>query len=196
MKKIVLVILFVWLFFLLLVLIFVKSAAADNTIILIGGCGKNTAEELQYLQKNIPGAITIAPDTYWPLSEAAADVLWQIEKRGINGKLILIGHSWGGLVARQIDSQNPGLVQKVITIGTPNGGFWFAPRFVYSVDDAKSITPIYVIAGLNDKSVSLSSAMDVGRQIEDSMIFSGVGHADLIKSAIVAEKIRIWLGLN
>ncbi len=196
MKKIILIILFLWLFFLFFILIFVKSAAADSTVILIGGCGKNAAEELWYLQKNIPGAIAIAPDTHWPLLEAAADVLWQIEKKGKRGKLILVGYSWGGLIARQIDAQNPGLIQKIITIGTPNGGFWFAPRFVFSIDDTKSTTPIYAIAGLNDKSVSLSSAMSVGRQIEDSMIFSGVGHADLIKSAIVAEKIRIWLGLN
>ena len=110
------------------------------------------------------------------------------------------------MIAREIDKEHPGLVQKIVTIGTPYGGFKMTPKFVHSVDDSGSLTPLYVVAGYNsnqkkwymredknDGTVDLDSATDFGRPIEGSAIFAGVGHVDLIKSKRVANQIKSWI---
>ncbi len=187
----------------LVVLAVLVASAAAEQVVIIGGRGGDVSE-LEYLQESIPGAIAIAPNHYWPLAKASRDVLRQLKERGIVEKLILIGHSWGGLISRQIDAENPGLVRKIVTIGTPNGGFWYAPRFVYGVDDTKSFTPIYVIAGItgekkwylsdkNDGTIDLSSVMDVGRPIEDSAVFAGLSHVGLLTSPEVVRQINFWI---
>ena len=128
------------------------------------------------------------------MKEATIDVLQQLKQKGVAlEELVLVGHSWGGLIAREIDAENLGLVSKVITIATPNAGFWYAPRFVYEASDSVSKTPIYVIAGADDEKVSLKSAVTVGRKPADFVIFIGLSHVGLLSSELVAQKINFWI---
>jgi pimeloyl-ACP methyl ester carboxylesterase len=194
-KKIILLVLFSLLLLLVLLVSFlIKTAIAADSVVIIGGWGSDkNPEELEYLQKNISGSIAIMPSRYWPLKESAADVLQQLKEKGMKGPLILIGHSWGGLIAREIDAENPGLVKKIVTIGTPNAGFWFAPWFVYKVGDQKSQTPLWLIAGVADEVVNLGSALNVGpRQVNDLAVFP-LGHVELLRSEEVVQQIKIWL---
>lgn len=176
-----------------LVLISFISAEAE-TVVIIGGWGSaETPEQLEYLRKSIPGSVTVAPNRLWPLSTAAADVLQQLKEKGVDSELILVAHSWGGLIAREIDAENPGMVQKIIVVATPNDGFWYVPRFVYEVDDSISQTSLYVIASIDDKTVPLKSVMTIARKITDSVVFVGLGHVDLLKYDAVAQKINFWI---
>lgn len=163
-------------------------------VVIIGGWGSDADPgQLQFLQKFVPGSVAIAPNRYWPLTSAAADVLRQLKERGVFGELVLVGHSWGGLIARQIDAENPGRVKKIITIGTPNGGFWFAPWFVWGVEDQKSPTPLCAIAGAADEVVAVQSALDAGRRASDLAVFAGLSHVGLLGSAEVAGQVKSWI---
>ncbi len=191
MKKIMIILLLSVLFLFLLIAVFVGFATAE--VVIIGGWGSGTLE-LEYLRKSIPGAIAIAPNFYWPLAKAARDVLRQLKEKGMAlEELVLVGHSWGGLIAREIDAENPGMVQKIIVVATPNDGFWYVPRFVYEVDDSISQTSLYVIASIDDKTVPLKSVMTIARKITDSVVFVGLGHVDLLKYDAVAQKINFWV---
>ncbi len=193
-----------------LVLIFLEISAVSAekpSIVIISGKG-GTLEQLEYLKTNIPGAVVVAPKKWYPISAGAEEVLGQLKEKGIDGKLILIGHSWGGLIAREIDAKNPGLVQKIITIATSSGGFRFTPRFIYDVDDGNSTTPLYVIAGYNsvqkkwhmksgmknDGTVGLESMLDFGRPIDGLKIFTDMGHMDFINSEKVVQQVHLWIG--
>ncbi len=193
-KKMILLVLFCLLLFLVfLVWLLVNTATAADSVVIIGGWGSGTLE-LEYLRKSIPGAIAIAPNFYWPLAKAARDVLRQLKEKGMAlEELVLVGHSWGGLIAREIDAENPGMVQKIIVVATPNDGFWYVPRFVYEVDDSISQTSLYVIASIDDKTVPLKSVMTIARKITDSVVFVGLGHVDLLKYDAVAQKINFWV---
>jgi pimeloyl-ACP methyl ester carboxylesterase len=191
---------------LLLVLVLTETAIAADSVVIIGGWG-STHDQLEYLQKNLSNSIAVVPNKYWPISEAAKDVLQQLKRKNMDARLILVGHSWGGLIAREIDRQHPGLLRKIIVIGTPNGGYRLTPRFIYGVADSTSTTPLYVIAAYNsdrkkwymkseknDGSVDLDSALDLGkRKIQDLAIFKNTGHVELIRSHEVARQIKFWI---
>jgi pimeloyl-ACP methyl ester carboxylesterase len=191
---------------LFLVLVLTETAVAADSVVIIGGWG-STSQQLEYLRKNI-SAVVILPRKYLPLSEAAEDVCQQLKEREINlDRLSVVGFSWGGLIARELDRQHPGLLKKIIIIATPNGGYRLTPRFIYGVDDATSTTPLYVIAGhnsdpkkwymksvLNDGTVDLDSALDLGmRKVQDLAIFKDMGHVDLMRSQEVARQINFWI---
>ncbi|MCX6812986.1 MAG: alpha/beta fold hydrolase [Candidatus Azambacteria bacterium] len=185
-----------WLF-LVVSFVFIPQIVFAKTIVIIGGWGSDkNPKELTYLQESIPGSVAIAPNRCWPLSKAATDVLQQLKEKDINGKLVLIGHSWGGLIAREIDAENPGLIQKIITIGTPNAGFWFAPWFVCEPREGKTLAPLYAVAGDigsgTDGVVSTPSALGV-KKAEDAKIFSRVSHVGLLQSREVLSQILVWL---
>ncbi|MFH1558916.1 MAG: hypothetical protein ABIC19_00120, partial [Patescibacteria group bacterium] len=146
-----------------------------------------------------------------PLSAAAEELLRQIrEDERVSGKIIIIGCSWAGLIARRLDAENPGLVKMVVTIGTPSGGF--GPDFVkffFDAEDKKSETPLYVIAGYNstvpgklymeegeenDGTVTLKSALDLrGKKATELRILKGLGHMELFKSPEVIQLVKSWV---
>ncbi len=54
--------------------------------------------------------------------EDAANESWDDTYSTYRNNMILIGHSMGGLVARELEYNHPGSVRGIITMGTPNQG--------------------------------------------------------------------------
>jgi pimeloyl-ACP methyl ester carboxylesterase len=187
------------------------APSRDNapTIVIIGGA-YCTGEQMEFLRSYFPGSIAIVPEKYFPLWLGADAVLMQLKNKGVKGNLILIGHSWGGLIAREIDGEHPGLVKAIVTIATPSGNFRLTPDavsdFALRPKDDNSTTPLYIIGGykspvrrwwmLTDESdgvIDLSSLMATGkRSVEASAIFERE-HVALVQDIKVADQIKNWL---
>lgn len=187
------------------------ALSRDNApaIVIIGGA-YCTGAQMEMLRSYFPGSVTIVPEKYFPLWLGADAVLQQIRSKGVQGDLILIGHSWGGLIAREIDGEHPGLVRAVVTIATPSGNFRLTPDavsdFALRPKDDNSTTPLYIIGGykspvkrwwmLTDESdgvVDISSLMATGkRSVKASAIFERE-HVELLQDINVADQIKTWL---
>lgn len=179
------------------------------TIVIIGGA-YSTRTQMEMLRGHFPGSIVIVPEKYFPLWLGADAVLKQIKNKGVQGNLILIGHSWGGLIAREIDGEHPGLVKAVVTIATPAGNFRLTPNavsdFALRPTDSDSTTPLYIIGGykspvkrwwmLTDESdgvVDISSLMATGkRSVKASAIFKRE-HVELLQDINVADQVKTWI---
>jgi len=197
--------------FLVIIFYFTLTVAyADPKVIIIGGWNSDM-KQYEILQKSIPGSIVVIPQISWPLYDAAPTVLQQIKKKSTAEQLTLIGHSWGGLIARKIDADNPGLVQKIITIGSPSGGFGPAfIRYFFDTSDKESLTPLYVIVGYNNSTpkwymdangkndgvIDLKSALDFrGKNVVDQniKIIEGLKHTEMLKSQKVIQIVKEWV---
>jgi len=187
-------------------LLVASVALAETPIIIVGGMGSNL-EQVNGLKDSIPGSIAIIPDKMWPLSYAAEELLGRIREAGVAGQFIVVAHSWGGLIARKIDADNPGLVEKIITIASPSGGF--GPAFVrvfFDTGDKESKTPLYVIAAhnnsaprfymgteKNDGVVDLKSALDLrGKKFIDQKVVEGE-HTEVLNSQVVIQLVKSWM---
>ncbi|MEK7556092.1 MAG: alpha/beta hydrolase [Patescibacteria group bacterium] len=185
-----------------------KTNAAE--VILVGGSMDAPPDLVVKAEKTL-GATFVELRKLWPLSRAAKDVVQQLKEKGINMEngIVLVGYSWGGLVARQLDVDNPGLVKSVITIGSASGGYRFMPAGYFMPKDSESRTPLYVIGGYdsripkkwfmngtseeNDGIVSLESVFMIGRSAMAKVTFSGFDHFGLMKSQEVTEQISEWI---
>ena len=185
------------------------SVPSGATIVIIGGAN-STTEQLELLRGNFPGSVVIVPDKFYPLWFGADTVLRQIQDKGVKGKLVLIGHSWGGLLAREIDGEHPDLVKAVVTIATPCGNFRYTPEGVSNAalrpQDGNSKTPLYIIGGRknaaqrwwmrtddSDGIVDISSVMATGeRTVKGSAILEGE-HSELLRDPKVLGQIKQWL---
>ncbi len=180
-------------------------AAGSTPVVIIGGCESNDETYLGYLRENIPDSVVILYQRHWPFDEAAADTWRLIRERGIDGHMILVGHSWGGLIARRIAANHPDMVLVVVTIARPSGGFWGCPKWIFRPGDEDSKTPLFVIAGYKggsekwfsrgqtDGVVDVISALDVGRETAGIAVFPGLDHMDLLTSPDVVKQINRWL---
>ncbi|MFH1393241.1 MAG: alpha/beta hydrolase [Patescibacteria group bacterium] len=185
------------------------SIAAGPTVVILGGVG-GAAEHYLELQENIPGSVVIVPKNLWPLYSAADDLLQQIREEGISGQVIFVAHSWGGIIARKIDAENPGVVAMIITIATPSGGF--GPDFIkffFDAGDKNSDTPLYAIVGFNstipkkmymeegeenDGVVTLKSALDFrGKKVSELRVLEGLEHTEMLKSQEVIQLVKSWV---
>lgn len=186
--------------------LFVSIALAETPIIIVGGA-RGKPEQLDVLKDNFPGSIAIVPDKNWPLSDAAEELLGRIREAGVTGQFIVIAHSWSGLIARKIDADNPGLVEKIITIASPSGGF--GPAFIrgfFDTGDKESKTPLYVIAVYNNSTpkfymgaekndgvVDLKSALDFrGKKVTDQKIVEGE-HTEVLNSQVISQLVKSWV---
>jgi pimeloyl-ACP methyl ester carboxylesterase len=187
------------------------TAKRDNgyTVVIIGGA-RSTPEQMEVLRSSFPESVVIVPSKYYPLWLGADAVLKQIKDKGGKGKLVLIGHSWGGLLAREIDGEHPGLVKAVVTIATPCGNFRYTPDgfsdVAFRPQDRNSTTPLYIIGGYgkvgtkwwmktseSDGVVDISSVMATGgRSIKGSAIVEGE-HSELLQDVNVIGQIKTWL---
>ncbi len=190
-----------------LLLIATVAQAADRiTVVLIGGAGSDTTH-MEYLVKNIPNAINIVPDRLWPFVDAAVDTWRKIQEAGVDGKLVLVGHSFGGLISRQIANDHPETVVAVVTISSPAGGFWACPKWIFRPGDEDSNVPLYVVAaykeglerwffrGPNDGTVDVISMLDTGREAADSIVLAGLDHMEVLQSETVVNLINHWIEL-
>lgn len=201
MKKILVVVLFLF-------VATVAQAADRATVVLIGGAGSDPLY-WEFFQKNIPGAIIVIPEQLWPFGEAAAGTWRQIQESGVavDGKLILVGHSFGGLVSRRVAAEHPEKVIAVVTISSPSGGFWACPKWIFRPGDEDSSVPLYVIMGYkeglekwffrgsSDGTVDVVSALDIGekRKVTDSIVLAGLDHMEVLQSETVVGIINRWI---
>ena len=182
------------------------NAAEEEIIVLIPGWG-GEREQLSFLKENLSDSIVIVikPAPMMPIHEAADSILFKLKEKGlVQQQITLIGFSFGGLIARELAGRYPELkIKKIIAIGTPNGGYWMVPGFIFSI--TPSSTPLYVIAGSrtttekwylktpNDGAVDVKSVFSVPPEtLKDSAIFP-LSHLELIKSQEVANQIAAWL---
>lgn len=186
------------------------SGEERHTVVIIGG-KHSTPGQMSLLSNSFPGSVVIVPEASFPLWFAADSVLEQLKKKGVQGELVLIGHSWGGLIAREIDGGHPGLVRAVITIATPNGNFRLIPDivsdFAFRPGDGNSTTPLFIIGGYSkacaekkwwmtteksDGVVDIASIMATGpRNVAAATIFEGE-HTELLRDAKVLGQIKTW----
>lgn len=195
MKKLVLLTL---LLAIVLIVLWPTSIVGAADVVIVGGWGAK-AEELGLLHEQIPGSVVIVPRRYLPLGAAAAALYEQLRA---NGSAVFIAHSWGGLIVRQLAEDHPELVKAMVLIGTPSGGYWFAPQGLFHVAVEKSAhIPVFVIAGNkgvskwyipgpNDGTVEVSSVLSVKAQ--EYRVLS-LGHVDLTQSAEVLTQIQLWI---
>ena len=182
-------------------------ALAGPKVIILGRVG-GAAEYYSELQESIPGSVVIAPKNLWPLFSAAKGLFQQIRDEGVNGQIIFVAHSWGGIIARKIDAENPGVVVMIITIATPSGGF--GPDFVgffFNAGDKESKTPLYAIAAYNnsvpkfymrteknDGIVDLGSALNFqGKKVSEVRVFEGLEHTEMLKSKEIIQLVKSWV---
>lgn len=183
-------------------LLFSPVAFAADEIVLLPGWGQ-TNNQLAVLGKKIGGE-AIMIESRLPLWTAAEELKEELKKRGKTGKIIIIGFSWGGLVARQFAETYPEKVAAIVVIGSPNGGYWFAPAAPFWVSaERSSNVPLFVIAGeksaskwwlreINDGVVDLDSVFDLPIPPKGGMILN-LSHDELWKSGVVADQIKTWL---
>lgn len=194
MKKIVLIGLIV----LLLLSVVVGGAVAQQKVIIIPGWGHET-EGLNYLKDRIENAEIIGYSHSMPISDAAEEVYEKIIFS--NKKVSIVGFSWGGLIARQIAAVHPEIVDKLIIIASPSGGYLFSPKFLFKV--AKSEKAIFVIAGtksakkwylkeVNDGKVDLDSVFSETLSIREVKIFE-LSHEELSQNEEVVSQVNVWL---
>ncbi|KAI8806466.1 Alpha/Beta hydrolase protein [Cladochytrium replicatum] len=62
--------------------------------------------------------------------EVTKDIIEIIGELG-GGKVILVGHDWGGIVAQAVATDAPDLVRKLILVNTPNADIFFGNMTLY-----------------------------------------------------------------
>ncbi len=202
-------------FVLAAMLFMIANVAGAKTIVFLGGQGDEISY-MGYMEKNIlPSCgkrIVIVPRRLWTFADAATDTWQQIQNQllengaAIDEELIIVGHSWGGLIARRIAADHPESVIAVVTIVSPNGGYRFCPRWIFNPWDKESNVPLYVVAaykeelgerwffrGPNDGVVDVVSMLDVGRKATGSVVLAGLDHMEVLQSKIVADIINHWI---
>jgi len=183
---------------------------SDYTVVIIGG-SNSTPTQLELLHRSFPGSVVIVPEIYYPLWLGSDAVLRKIKEKGVTGRLVLIGYSWGGLIAREIDGEHPNLAKAIVTIATPCGNFKYTPEglsdIVIRPQDSSSRTPLYIIGAYRDDAVKrwwmtteksdgvvdIASVMATGeRAVRGFTILYGE-HSELLQDTNVIAQIQKWL---
>lgn len=133
------------------------------------------------------------------------------QETGLN-KLILIGHSMGGLVSCYYATKiaQPGTVPQVITLGAPLGGTKvatigigkcakemkmhseFTKRLVRNILNEKNVE-FYHIGSKSDQLVIPYSSCFVVDNKERHLLLEGIGHVGLLFSKEASQQIGNWL---
>ena len=187
------------------------AMAEVPTVVIIGGAG-STEEQLEPLHKAIKGSVVVIPEKYYPLSSAAEVVKHQIIKKGITGKVVLIGWSWGALIAHQINGMFDGFVVAIIAIASPLD-IAYVPSWMgapFYPDDDYSQTPLYIIAGIDpnaprkwymttsesDGVVDIEEVLSVkNRNLKEVAIIKGEDavHYEIIRHPETVKQVVKWL---
>ena len=185
--------------FLCCALLFSSVAQAADKIVLIPGWDQNP-QRMVSLQKELGGEIMITSSRL-PLWRAAEELNDQISLKD-GEKLVLVGFSWGGLISRQFAEMYPEKVRTVVVIGSPNGGYRFAPKELFRINVEKSRhVLVYVVAGeksvrrwwlseVNDGVVDLESALNL--PFRRGLVLN-LEHYEMLGSGVVSSQIRAWL---
>jgi pimeloyl-ACP methyl ester carboxylesterase len=190
----------------------IARAEGAPAIVIIGGAG-STEEQLEPLHQAIKGSVVIIPEKYYPLSSAAKVVRQQIIRKGITGNVILVGWSWGALIAHQMNGMFDGYVVSIIAVASPLD-IAYVPSWMgapFNPDDEDSLTPLYIIAGVkpsaqkkwymtsseSDGVVDVHEALSVGsRNLKEVAIIRGenAGHYEMVSNPEVVRQVVSWLG--
>lgn len=190
----------IFLFLLLFIAVTANIAPCAEIIVLIPGWGSKT-NELDYLKDKI-GANIIDYSDNMPIKDVAEKLYQEILALSDGKAVSIVGYCWGGLLARQIAAAHPEIINKLIIIASPSGGYetFLIPKFIFKV--SKSEKEIFVIAGNksknkwyldkeNDGTVNLSSVLSAPK-IKKIKIFE-LGHHELLKDEQVVSQINVWL---
>lgn len=189
------------------------AIAKQFPIVIIGGAG-STYEQLEPLHLALPGSKVIIPEKYYPLSSAAAVVLEQIREQGIEGPFIVVGWSWGAILAHQINGLYEGTVVAIIGIASPLD-IAFVPSFLgapFNPDDRNSRTPFCAIAGVkpgiekkwymtsneSDGTVDVDAAFKVGNRnmiASAKIVDKDADHWNVVRHPRTIEKVVEWVAL-
>ena len=179
-----------------------STAEAADRIILIPGWDQNPQRMIS-LQKELGGEIMVTSSRL-PLWRAAEELNDQISLKD-GEKIVFVGFSWGGLISRQFAEMYPEKVRAVVVIGSPNGGYHFAPKGPFWIDVKKSRhVLVYVMAGeksirkwwlseVNDGVVDLESAFDLPYEVFKGGMVLNLEHHEMLGSGVVSSQIRAWL---
>ena len=186
-----------------LMFVFSSAAFAADDIVLLPGW-KQSKEQLAVLGNRINGEV-IMVENKLPLWTAVEELKEELGKMRKTGKVVLVGFSWGGLVARQFAETYPEKVTAVVVIGSPNGGYWFAPSTPFRVKGGKSRhIPLFIVAGekskkkwwlkeVNDGVVDLESVFSFDSPPMRKGLILNLSHHELWRSKVVADQIKDWL---
>jgi len=191
---------------------FAIAMAEDSiTVVIIGGFG-STEKQLEPLHKALNCSILVIPEKYYPLSSAAEVVREQIIDKGIKGKVILVGWSWGALLAHQINGMYGEFVVAIVGIASPLD-IAYLPSLLgspFNPDDNDSKTPFYVIAGVkpsaekkwymttseSDGIVDIDATKAVGkRNLKGFAVVRGedAGHWDVVTCPETIKQVAEWI---
>lgn len=193
--------------FLLLMIFIIGISKAGSEVVIIGGYG-STTDELKFMEEKF-SAVVIVPKKFMPPGNAVSSLYGQFMEKKISGPIIIIAHSWGGLLARELVARYPEIeIKKIIQIATPNNGHWITPWFLYKVSNSKNDIPLFIIAGnkgakkwyLKDASDSNDGVVDVSsvlavEKAEEVKVFH-LNHMELIHDDLVVDQIRLWIAKN
>lgn len=163
------------------------------------------------------GSVNLEPvfgsiDEYPALIYAA---IQELRARSRQGKIVLIGHSMGGLAIRAyLRDYGSAAVAKVITIGTPHQGTWFGQlghgkntrqmrlnsephpnpwlNHLRSLETVQQDQLFEVMLSHHDNIVFPQAIQTLGQAPVHA--FSGLGHVQMIYSKAVRAKVREILG--
>ncbi|MEK7521097.1 MAG: alpha/beta fold hydrolase [Patescibacteria group bacterium] len=194
--------------------LFGREAVAGETIVLVGGWSRTgtpqeIAAQLDPMESALREAghrvVVVRPTIFLPLPAAAEELYVELEKEGVlKEEIALVGWCWGGLIARRFAEQYHGeaRVRAIVEIASPNGGYRFAPRFLFDPGIERSVeVPLFVIAGNksaekwylrpeNDGTVDIQSVLSVSAR--GTAVFP-LRHLELIASGEVARQVAAWL---
>jgi triacylglycerol lipase len=159
------------------------------------------------------GSVNLEPvfgsiDEYPPLIQAA---IQELRGRSRQGKIVLIGHSMGGLAIRAyLRDYGGAAVSKAITIGTPHQGTWVGQlghgkntrqmrlntelrpniwlNHLRSLETQQQDQMFEVMLSHHDNIVFPQAIQTLGRA--PSHEFSGMGHVQMVYSPAVRSRIR------
>lgn len=189
----------------------IAMAEDSPTVVIIGGFG-STEKQLEPLHQALKDSVLVIPEKYYPLSSAAEVVRKQIIDKGIKGKVILVGWSWGALLAHQINGMYEEFVVAIVGIASPLD-IAYLPSFLgtpFNPDDKDSKTPLYVIAGVkpgaekkwymttseSDGVVDIDAAKAVGRRnLKGFAIVRGedAGHWAIVTCPETIKQVVEWI---
>ncbi|MBI3761635.1 MAG: alpha/beta fold hydrolase, partial [Chloroflexi bacterium] len=100
-----------------------------RTIVFVHGYGGNAAQWIHQLQKFSDDNRTIAldwrghgladkPDSAYTMAEIQSDLSASLDVLGVTGKVVLVGHSFGGAIVAEFAATHPERVEKLILVAT------------------------------------------------------------------------------
>lgn len=184
-----------------LLLVIALVSPCEGQVIFVGGW-KTPVNEMESFADSISEKRLVInlPKNFFDLmsTKSCSEYIFQQINQSVDiqkEEITIIAYSWGGVTTRiMLENHKELRVKKFIIVGSPVGGFWFAPSFLFSATDRDDI-PVYLIAGnidgKGDGTIPMDSVFSVpSEHVKDFEIFDETSHTELLHSSQVASKIK------